>query len=502
MEEGHQLRQVRIEKIRKLLEMGVNPYPYAFEPDACARELVAGFRDSETPENGPRHLLAGRIRSLRPKGKVTFAHVDDGTGQIQLYLRRDQVGEAAYQVVELLDLGDIVGVKGHLFRTHTGEITVKVEEMTLLAKSVRPLPVVKEKVVDGEKQVFDEVQDKEFRYRQRYVDLVVNPEVREVFRTRRQVINSIRAFLDARGFLEVDTPVLQPIYGGAAARPFTTHHTALDRRLFLRISNELYLKRLVVGGLGRVYEFSKDFRNEGIDWSHNPEFTMLEFYQAFGDYYRMMDLVEELVVDCAHNALADNGLKLAWRGHEIDLTPPWKRRSMLELLEEATGENIGLPLDRAHLADLCKKKGVEVKPGKGAGKLLDELFGELVEPNLINPTFVMDYPVETSPLAKRHREKAGLVERFELIAGGTELANAFSELNDPLDQRERFEAQMKLRDEGDEEAQVLDEDYLRAMEYGLPPTGGVGIGIDRLVMLFTGSDSIRDVILFPHLRPE
>jgi lysyl-tRNA synthetase class 2 len=410
--------------------------------------------------------------------------------------------EKAYNVVKLLDLGDIIGVKGYLFRTRTGEITLRVESFELLAKSIRPLPVVKEKVVDNEKMVYDKVEDKEFRYRQRYVDLVVNPEVRKIFLARARLINRIRAFLDELDFLEVETPVLQPIYGGAAARPFTTYHNALDSKLYLRISNELYLKRLVVGGFNRVYEFSKDFRNEGIDRSHNPEFTMLEFYQAYADCYEMMDLVEKLVFDVITDSLGQQCSQLEWRGKKIDLKLPWQRRSMLDLLSEAAGDEIAVPLDREQLAGLCRKNEIEVTPAMGAGKLLDELFGELLEPNLHNPTFVTDYPIETSPLAKRHRDNPELVERFELLIGGMEIVNAFSELNDPIDQRLRFQAQMKLRDAGDEEAQVLDEDFLRAMEYGLPPTGGVGIGIDRLVMLVTGSDTIKDVILFPQLRPE
>jgi len=502
MEDRHQLVQVRLEKLEKLRGMGVNPFPYAFEASGRSGRLIAGFTDSETPEQGERHSLAGRIVSLRGMGKVTFAHINDGEGQIQLYIRKDKVGENTYAVADLLDLGDIIGVRGFLFRTHAGEVTLHAESLELLAKSVRPLPVVKEKVVGEEKQVFDKVEDKELRYRQRYVDLLVNPEVREVFRKRTRMINRIRAFLDEREFLEVETPMLQPIYGGATARPFTTFHNALDRTLYLRISNELYLKRLVVGGLNRVYEFSRDFRNEGVDRNHNPEFTMLEFYQAFADYRQMMDLVEQLVSTAAYSVLGETTIELEWRGHKIDFGTPWKRRSMLELLAEAAGIELALPLDRGQLAGLCRKHEIEISGKMGPGKLLDELFGELVEPHLQNPTFVTDYPLETSPLAKVHRGNPELVERFELIIGGMEIANAFSELNDPLDQRRRFEAQALLREAGDEEAQVLDEDYIRALEYGLPPTGGVGIGIDRLTMLLTGSETIKDVILFPQLRPE
>ncbi len=502
MEERHKLSQVRLEKLDSIRELGFEPYPYSYPVDAASRGLIEDFRDSEHPEAGPRHHLAGRIISYRSKGKVTFAHIDDGEGRLQLYLRKEEVGEPTYALVELLDLGDVVGVEGYLFRTRTGEVTLHALSLQLLAKNIQQLPVVKEKVVEGQKQVYDQVVDKELRYRQRYVDLIVNPEVREIFRQRARIMGCIRRFLDDRGYLEVETPVLQPIYGGAMARPFVTRHNALDCQLFLRISNELYLKRLIVGGLNRVYEFSKDFRNEGIDRSHNPEFTMLEFYQAYADYYAMMDLVEELVSTTAREALGEGARTVQWLGHSIDLTPPWPRRSVVELISEAVGESIAVPLERAQLERLCHRHQLEAEPGMSAGKLLDELFGELVEPKLINPTFVMDYPLETSPLAKRHRDNPELVERFELIAGGTELANAFSELNDPLDQRRRFEAQMQLRAAGDEEAQVLDEDYLRAMEVGLPPTGGVGIGIDRLTMLLTGQDTIKDVILFPQLRPE
>jgi len=496
------LQRIRLEKLEKLREMGINPYPYSFEVSSRAVEIIENFSDSENPEQGPRHSVAGRIMSMRSMGKVTFAHIDDGGGQIQLYLRKNELGDETYAVVKLLDLGDIIGVRGFAFRTRTGEITLHVETLVLLAKNIRPLPVVKEKVVNDQKMVYDKVEDKEFRYRQRYVDLIVNPQVKEVFYTRTRIINRIRSFLDERGFLEVETPILQPVYGGAAARPFITYHNALDCRLYLRISNELYLKRLVVGGLNRVYEFSRDFRNEGLDRTHNPEFTMLEFYQAYADYFQMMDLVEELVSDVFSGILGRGATELEWGGEKIRLSRPWPRRSMLELLGEATGTEIALPLDREQLRQLCARNEIETTDQLGAGKLLDELFSELVEPNLIEPTIVMDYPIETSPLAKRHREYPGLVERFELIVGGMEIANAFSELNDPVDQHSRFEAQMRLRDLGDEEAQVMDEDYLRAMEYGLPPTGGVGIGIDRLTMLLTGSRSIKDVILFPQLRPE
>jgi len=503
LEDRHELIKIRLEKLERLRSMGINPYPYAFEVTISAPEAIESHKDSENPEKGDRHGLAGRIDSIRSKGKVTFAHLDDGDGKIQVYLRRDQLGEEAYEVVKLLDIGDFIGVKGYLFRTHVGEITMYAESLTLLAKSIRQLPIVKEKVVENRKVVYDKVEDKQLRYRQRYVDLVVNPEVKKLFRTRAKIIANVRNFLEKRGFLEVETPVLQPIYGGATASPFTTHHKALNIRLFLRISNELYLKRLIIGGLNRVYEFSKDFRNEGLDRKHNPEFTMLEFYQAYADYYQMMDLVEELISEAAREVLGGDNSRCKWMGQQIDFTTPWPRRPMLEVLSEAVGERL-IPgaLDRERLAGLCARHGIETTPAMGTGKLIDQLFSELVEPKLIDPTFVIDYPVENSPLAKRHRETPELTERFELIVSGMELVNAFSELNDPLDQRSRFEAQMQLRDAGDEEAQVLDEDFLRAMEYGMPPAGGVGIGIDRLVMLLTDSGSIKDVIFFPQMRPE
>ena len=501
-EDRHELERVRLDKIDALRVMGVNPYPYAWEVDSKAAELVESYRDPEKPEEGPRVSLAGRVMSYRSKGKVTFMHIDDGQGRIQLYVRSEEVGNETYETVKLIDIGDIVGARGYVFRTRTGEVTLHALSISLLSKSIRPLPVVKEKIVGDEVIVFDKVEDKELRYRQRYVDLIVNPEVKQVFRNRARIISAMRRFLDAQDFLEVETPVLQPVYGGASARPFMTHYNALDSRFYLRISNELYLKRLIVGGLNRVYEFSKDFRNEGLDRSHNPEFTLLEFYQAYADYNNMMDMVEALIGEVAEQILGPGEKPIQWCGLSVNLKRPWRRARMLDLLVEATGERLDGELKVETLQALCQKHHIDTAPGLGVGKLLDELFSELVEPTLIDPTFVMDYPLETSPLAKRHRSEPGLTERFELIVGGMELANAFSELNDPLDQRERFESQMRLRDQGDDEAQVLDEDYLRAMEYGMPPTGGVGIGVDRLVMLMTGQSSIKDVILFPQMRPE
>lgn len=443
--------------------------------------------------------VAGRVMSLRRMGKASFCHLQDSKGKIQIYLKRDDLGEA-YDRFKLMDIGDIIGVKGFVFRTRMGEISVHAKSLELLTKSVRPLPIVKEKVDEqGNKIIYDPFSDKELRYRQRYVDLVVNPEVREVFVKRARVVSSIRKFLDDKGYLEVETPILQPLYGGAAARPFTTHHNALDIDLFLRISDELYLKRLIVGGFEGVYEIGKDFRNEGMDKSHNPEFAMLELYVAYKDYNWMMDVVEQLVNFVCVNVTGSSKVKVG--GNEIDFTPPWKRITMLDSIREAADENLS-GKSESELSNIAKKLHIEVETSMGAGKIVDAIFSELVEPKLIQPTFITDYPIEMSPLAKQHRSKKGLVERFELICNGHELANAFSELNDPLDQRSRFEDQSKLRARGDEEAMVVDEDFLHALEYGMPPTAGLGIGIDRLTMVLTNQDSIRDVIFFPQMKPE
>ncbi|HEV8538830.1 MAG TPA: lysine--tRNA ligase, partial [Bacteroidota bacterium] len=443
--------------------------------------------------------IAGRIMSIRRMGKASFCHLQDSQGKIQVYLKRDDIGET-YDSFKLLDIGDIVGVEGFIFKTKMGEISVHARRFELLAKSLRPLPIVKEKIDDqGNKTVYDPFADKELRYRQRYVDLLVNPQVREVFVKRAKLVQSIRRFFDARSYLEVETPILQPLYGGAFARPFTTHHNALDIDLYLRIADELYLKRLIVGGYDGVYEFSKDFRNEGMDKSHNPEFTMLEVYVAYKDYFWMMELVEQLISAAAKEV---NGVT-KWKvgEHEIDFTAPWKRVTMFDAIRQHTGKDLrGKSLEE--LKGIAKELRCEVDPAGGVGTVIDEIFSMHVEPKLIQPTFITDYPIEMSPLAKKHRSEPGLVERFEAIVNGQELCNAFSELNDPLDQRRRFEEQMKLRARGDEEAQVLDEDFLRALEYGMPPTAGLGIGIDRLTMLFTNQDSIRDVIFFPQMKPE
>jgi lysyl-tRNA synthetase class 2 len=496
--------QRRREEREHLEQAGINPYAYAWEVDAHAAEILDDFDDErhQPGEDAPavepfRASVAGRIMSRRIMGKAAFFHLQDATGQIQVYVRRDDLPEGFYNQVfkRLLDIGDIVGVSGFVFRTKMGEVSIHAERLELLAKSLRPLPVVKE--LEG--QVYNEVTDKEFRYRQRYVDLVVNPQVREVFQKRARMISSIRRFLDEKGYVEVETPALQPVYGGAAARPFTTHHNALDMPLFLRIADELYLKRLIVGGFEGVYEIAKDFRNEGLSRFHNPEFTMLELYVAYRDYAWMMELVEAMIEAVA---IELNGVPEVTIGDRtISFRRPWRRLPMLTAIEEKTGVDIS-GMSREDLAAVCGRFDIEVEDSMGAGKLIDELFGELVEPELIQPTFIVDYPIELSPLAKKHRSTPGLVERFEAICNGKELCNAFSELNDPLDQRARFAEQALLRADGDEEAMQMDEDYLRALEYGMPPTAGMGLGIDRLAMLMTGQSSIRDVILFPLLRPE
>jgi len=495
-EELDALRKVRYQKLQELRKLGVEPYPYSFKRTHFSRQIIEAYEDYE----GKEVSVAGRLMSIREHGKASFAHLMDSRGKIQIYIRIDDVGEKTYQVFRLLDIGDFVGVEGSVFKTRTGEITVRVKSLTLLAKNLRPLPIVKEKIEGGKRVVYDPFSDKELRYRQRYVDLVVNPHVREVFLKRTQIIQAMRRFLDSKGFLEVETPILQPIYGGAAARPFTTHHNALDVDFYLRISNELYLKRLIVGGFDGVYEFGKDFRNEGMDRFHNPEFTQMELYVAYQDYYYMMDLVEEMIEYIAREVLGT--LEITYQGQRINLSRPWKRIRMFEAIRQETGQDFYGKSDE-EVRKLARSLGVEdVDRFPNKGKVIEEVFETFVEPKLIQPTFIMDYPVEISPLAKRHRKDPQLVERFEPYIAGKEIGNAFSELNDPIDQRERFERQMELRRLGDEEAHMMDEDFLRALEYGMPPTAGLGIGIDRLVMILTDSPSIRDVILFPHMRPE
>jgi lysyl-tRNA synthetase class 2 len=495
LEELNQLIRIRREKLSKLEELAAQPYAYSYDVDAYSADIIAEF----TEETERKVQVAGRIMSLRLMGKAAFFHIQDKRGKIQIYIRKDKVGEEAFQVFKILDIGDFVGVGGTVFKTRTGEISILAESFELLAKSLRPLPIVKEKIEADEKVVFDQFADKEARYRQRYVDLVVNPEVKEVFVKRSRIISAMRSFLDNAEFLEVETPILQPVYGGATARPFVTHHNALDMDLYLRIANELYLKRLIVGGIDRVYEFSKDFRNEGMDRFHNPEFTQVELYVAYKDYIWMMEFVEQLINHVVQNAFGTS--KVTFQEHELDFTAPWRRMTMFEAIKEFTGIDVSA-MDEDGLRKTVRELDLEEDSSMGYGKLVDEIFGEKVEPHLIQPTFIMDYPLEMSPLAKKHRHSKGLVERFEAVIGGKEVANAFSELNDPLDQRERFEQQLVLREKGDDEAQVLDEDFIRALEYGMPPTAGLGIGIDRLVMLLTDSPSIRDVIFFPQMRPE
>ncbi len=478
--------QQRRENLEALRALGVEPYPYSYAVTHHADEVIEAFDALEASQE--QVALAGRLMAIRSHGKSTFAHLADGRGRVQIYLKLNVVGEQSYEVVKLLDLGDWVGVKGPVFRTRTGEITVEVRELAFLSKCLRPLP-----------EKWHGLKDTETRYRRRYLDLAVNDETRRIFRVRAALITALRSFLDGRGFLEVDTPVLQPIYGGAFARPFVTRHEALDMDLYLRISDELYLKRLIVGGLERVYEIARDFRNEGIDRTHNPEFSMLEFYQAFADYEEVLGMTEEMVSAAIKAATGSH--QTTYRDHTIDFSPPWRRVRYFDALRESTGVDFS-SLDEAQVRETAGRLGIDLGEKVGLGHAIDEIFSETVEPNLIQPTFVTDFPLELSPLAKKHRERSGVVERFELFAAGMELANAFSEQNDPAAQAEAFERQAALREEGDLEAQVTDTDFLRALEMGMPPTGGVGIGIDRLVMVVTGAQNIREVILFPQLRPE
>lgn len=484
----------RRDKLRALELSGVEPFAYSYPRAHTTLAAVALLGDSD---DGPSVSVAGRIVAWRAHGKTVFAHLSDSDGRIQLYFRKDQLGDVRFAVLDNFDLGDIVGISGTLFRTRTGEATVRVESFELLAKSLRPLPFGKEETVDGKIVRYSGFSDPEQRYRQRYADLAVHPEVRSLFVARSRMITTIRSFLDGLGFLEVETPVLQPLYGGAAARPFATHHNALDTPLFLRIADELYLKRLVVGGFERVYEIGHDFRNEGIDRTHNPEFTMLEFYEAYADYEVMMGRVEALLEAVTATLRALPGI-----GDSVpELHTPFPRIEWVPSLNAAAGVDV-MAADRKALLEIGRRNGVANVETLSRPKLLDEIFQALVESSIKDPTFVVDYPMELSPLAKPKRGNPVLAERFELFANGREMANAFSELNDPIDQRRRFEAQATLRDAGDPEATGVDEDYLRAMEYGMPPMGGVGIGIDRLFMHLTGTNSIRDVILFPTMRPE
>ncbi len=493
--------QLRREKLAELIMMGIEPYPAALYPvNRFSTDIKEGFSD-EAPEAFADCCLAGRIMSVRDMGKANFAVIQDANGRIQLYIKREEIcpGEdkSLYDIVwkKLLDIGDIIGVKGYAFRTKTGEVTLHVKEFTLLSKSLRPLPIVKE----AEGQTFDAVTDPEFKYRQRYADLIINPAVRETFIKRTKLVNSIRTFLNEKGAIEVDTPVLQSIPGGAAARPFITHHNALDIPLYLRIANELYLKRLIVGGFDWVYEFSRNFRNEGMDRTHNPEFTILEFYTAYKDYFWMMETTEQLLEQAARDVCGTTDVPVGEK--TISFKAPYKRIAIFDAIQEHTGIDVSR-MNEEQLRSVCKKLHIAVDPTMGKAKLIDTIFGEKCEKHYIQPTFIIDYPVEMSPLTKKHRDKQGLVERFELMINGKEVANAYSELNDPIDQRERFEEQAQLAARGDDEAMFIDQDFLRALEYGMPPTAGIGFGLDRLCMLLTNSPSIQDVLLFPQMRPE
>jgi lysyl-tRNA synthetase class 2 len=483
---GGQEREQRAAKLARLREMGVVPYSYRFPRSHTIAEAIRD--EANLSARGAVLALAGRVMALRGHGHTSFGQIKDRSGSIQFYIRDDEVGAGAFEIFKLIDTGDIVGASGTLFRTKTGELTLRVSKFELLSKAIHPLP-----------EKWHGLQDKELRYRRRYVDLIVNEEVMNVFLMRSRIIEAVRRFLLEKSFVEVETPILQPLYGGALARPFVTHHNALDIDLYLRIADELYLKRLIVGGMERVFEFSKDFRNEGMDRSHNPEFTMLECYAAYWDYSDMMAFVEELFGACAREILG--GAAVRYGDHAIDLAPPWRRLAYFDALEIATGENLRAA-DAETLKNIARARGLEIEGASTRGDFLDLLFSGLVEPTLIAPTFVMDYPVELSPLAKRHRCDTGVVERFEPYIAGYEVGNAFSELNDPFDQRERFEEIASMWKQGARETHPIDEDYIRALEYGMPPTGGLGIGIDRLVMLLTNSPSIRDVILFPQMRPE
>ena len=498
--------QIRRQAKDQLEELGINPYPSELYPVTTTTQEIKASYTEQTADQFKDVCIAGRVMSRRIMGSASFAEIQDSTGRIQVYFRRDDIcpGEdkTLYNTVfkKLLDIGDIIGVKGYVFITKVGEISIHVTEFTMLTKSLKPLPIVKETVDEaGNKHLHDAFTDPELRYRQRYVDLIVNPEVRETFVQRTKMVNSMRNYLNDQGYLEVETPILQPLYGGAAARPFKTHHNTLDMTLYLRIANELYLKRLIVGGYDGVYEFSKDFRNEGMSRFHNPEFTQVELYVAYKDYNWMMELVEEMIEKAALDLHGKTKIQVG--ENEIDFKRPWKRFTMFEAIEHFTGIDIS-EMDETQLRNTAKELHVPTDDTMGKGKLIDEIFGEKCEGHLIQPTFITDYPIEMSPLAKKHRTKVGLVERFEAIANGKEICNAFSELNDPIDQRQRFEEQLELGKRGDDEAMTLDEDFLRAIEYGMPPTAGLGIGIDRLAMILTNSQSIQDVLFFPQMKPE
>lgn len=488
----------RIEELHELRALGIDPFPPSYDQSHHAAEILASFSD-EDPAPLSSVRVAGRIIAVRKMGKATFLHIHDVSGRIQIYLKKDDLG-GTYDLLRLFDIGDIIGIEGYVFRTRMGEISVHARELTLLTKSITPIPVGKEEVAeDGTVTRYDAIADKEQRYRKRYLDLIANPDIKATFIKRAKIITAMRRFFDDRGWIEVETPILQPLYGGALARPFVTHHNALDVDLYLRIADELYLKRLIVGGFEGVYEISKNFRNEGMDKTHNPEYTAMEIYVAYKDYVWMMEMTEQML---NHIVLETCGSeKVVFQGTELSFATPFVRAKMFDLFDQHTGKDLR-GLSKSELLTAAVSLNVEVDPKASAMKILDEIFSVLVQPHLIQPTFVMDYPVEMSPLAKAHRTETGLVERFELFVMGKEVANAFSELNDPLDQRERLQDQAQIRADGDDEAMIVDEDFLHAIEVGLPPTAGLGVGIDRLVMLLTDHDSIRDVIFFPQMRPE
>ncbi len=489
MEDSSALMNQRREKLEEIRQLGVDPYAYKYSPTHTTQEIREQFAEvGDQPDETKSVRVAGRIMTKRDHGKSGFAHLQGGSERLQIYVRQNAVGEEAYQVYRKLDVGDVIGVGGPVFRTRTGEITVLANEVELLAKSLRPPP-----------EKWHGLQNKETRYRQRYADLMMNPEVMQVFINRTRMIQAVREYLNQDGFIEVETPILQPIYGGATARPFTTHHNALDMPLYLRIANELYLKRLIVGGFDRVYEFSRDFRNEGIDHDHSPEFTMIELYQAYADYEDMMCLTENLLAHTAQTVLGTT--QITYKGDSISLDPPWRRLTMIESLKEEAGIDVDELSDK-ELYSAILDAHIDIEDAAPRGKLIAELFEAHVEPNLVQPTFIYDYPIEVSPFAKKKRGSDSFVERFEFFIARMEMGNAFSELNDPIDQRERFIEGAKKGEDGDEDALMIDEDYLRALEYGMPPTGGLGFGIDRLAMLLTDQTSIRDVILFPQMRPE
>ena len=499
--EYSELERNRLEKIERLRSAGMESYPNRVERSMTNREAMSAFEAAEAQQDPSpvKATVAGRLRSLRAMGKITFAHIEDGEGRLQIFFRINEVGQDNIDLFNKeFDLGDFVQASGEMFRTRTGEITLRVESFRLLAKAITPLPAAKDEEVDGEIIRHAVLSDSETRYRQRYADLAVNPEVRKIFQTRAAVVRALREYMDGNGFLEVETPILQPIYGGAAARPFITHHNQLHQDLYLRISFELYLKRLLVGGFERVYEIGRDFRNEGVSFKHNPEFTQLEFYMAYADYYTVMDLTEDMLRFTAQKALGKTSF--TYQGLEIDLGKPWARLDLVTALDEATGIDIAQCPTAESLASAMRAKGIDSKPGMARGKLIDGLLGDFLEPKLIQPTFLVDYPRDISPLAKSKPGDPSMVERFEGFIGGIELCNAFTELNDPIDQEARFlEMGMDYKAE-DEERHPMDEDYLRAMRYGMPPSGGFGMGVDRLTMLLADLPNIREIILFPHLR--